>query len=135
MMVTRLAVAAVFVCATAFSETAPTSVTCKDGTASKGGRGACRGHGGVDKTKAAAVAPAPTPPPAAAKTTPSPAPATAPVATAATKVSHGGKAATDDPAGALAKCKDGMYWHGASHSGSCSHHGGVESWLDGTQKH
>ena len=28
-------------------------VTCKDGTTSKGGRGACSGHGGVDKSAGA----------------------------------------------------------------------------------
>jgi Protein of unknown function (DUF3761) len=33
-------------------------VTCKDGTASKAGRGACRGHGGVQKGAEAATAPA-----------------------------------------------------------------------------
>ena len=41
-----------------------------------------------------------------------------------------GKAAVD----LLAKCKDGMYWHSAGHRGACSHHGGVENWLDGTEK-
>jgi hypothetical protein len=50
------------------------------------------------------------------------------------KIAHAGKAATDDPIGALAKCRDGTYWHGTRHSGSCSHHGGVESWMDGTEK-
>ena len=126
---------------------AETTVTCQDGTQSHGGRGACRGHGGVDKTKTNAPAPATSPPPAAAKApAPTPPAATAPPPVAApaphaatsshsagTK-STGGKAATDDPAGALAKCRDGMYWHGTTHSGSCSHHGGVETWLDGSQK-
>ena len=109
---------------------APT-VTCKDGTTGPGGRGACRGHGGVDKGKAAgASAPA-------AKSAPAETPPAAPERHAAAPAPHAsshGKAATDDPSGAIAKCKDGMYWHGAGHSGSCSHHGGVESWLDGTGK-
>ena len=185
-----LALALVFLCATAgAAETAATTVTCKDGTTAQGGRGACRGHGGVDKSKTAgtetnttaaapettvtckdgttshggrgachghggvqkagaapsapAAAPATAaktaPPPAAppahmpAATEPSaPAPRAAPPQTA--KATTGGKAASDDPTGALAKCRDGKYWHGKTHSGSCSHHGGVETWLDGSQK-
>ena len=33
------------------------------------------------------------------------------------------------PAGATAKCKDGTWSMSKTHSGSCSHHGGVASWL------
>lgn len=33
------------------------------------------------------------------------------------------------PAGATAKCKDGTYSMSKTHSGSCSHHGGVATWL------
>jgi len=133
MAAARLTLILVFACVTAWAETAPT-VTCKDGTTSKGGRGACRGHGGIDRSKAAGAAPAEAPPPAASAPPPG-----APTPRAATpepkvNVAQRGKAATDDPTGALAKCRDGMYWHGTRHSGSCSHHGGVESWLDGTQK-
>ena len=36
-----------------------TTVTCNDGSASKGGRGACSGHGGVNKNAAAGSAAAP----------------------------------------------------------------------------
>jgi hypothetical protein len=108
------------------------TVVCKDGSSSKAGRGACHGHGGVDKTKAVATSePAATAPVSAAPPAPA-APAAVPQSVA--KTTHGGKAATDDPAGAIAKCHDGKYWHGASHGGSCSHHGGVETWLDGSQK-
>jgi hypothetical protein len=42
-----------------------------------------------------------------------------------------GKRASTDPTGANARCKDGMYWHGTRHSGSCSRHGGVAEWLQG----
>jgi hypothetical protein len=28
-----------------------------------------------------------------------------------------------------AKCKDGTVSHSAHHSGACSHHGGVASWM------
>ena len=108
------------------------TVVCKDGSSSKAGRGACHGHGGVDKTKAATTSePAATAPVSAAP--PAPAPQAAMPPTVA-KTTHGGKAATDDPSGAIAKCKDGKYWHGSTHSGSCSHHGGVDTWLDGSQK-
>lgn len=34
----------------ASATTTPATVTCKDGTTSKGGRGACSGHGGVNKS-------------------------------------------------------------------------------------
>jgi hypothetical protein len=141
MTVLRLALAMVFVCSTALAETTPSMVVCKDGATSKGGRGACHGHGGVDKSKSAPAdtSAAPTPPPAAKAPAATPAPTThaskpAGATKASTSSSHG-KAATDDPQGAIAKCKDGEYWHGAGHSGACSHHGGVASWMDGTQQH
>lgn len=38
-------------------------------------------------------------------------------------------AAASAPAGATAKCKDGTYSFSKTHSGSCSHHGGVAAWL------
>jgi len=39
-------------------------------------------------------------------------------------------ATTSHPAGSpTAKCKDGTLSYSATHSGSCSHHGGVASWL------
>jgi hypothetical protein len=33
------------------------------------------------------------------------------------------------PSGATAKCKDGSFSMSKQHSGACSHHGGVASWL------
>ncbi len=33
------------------------------------------------------------------------------------------------PAGASAKCRDGSYSFSRSHRGTCSHHGGVASWI------
>jgi hypothetical protein len=36
------------------------------------------------------------------------------------------------PAGATALCKDGTYSFSKTHSGTCSHHGGVAQWLDGS---
>jgi hypothetical protein len=34
------------------------------------------------------------------------------------------------PAGATARCRDGTYSYSQHHSGTCSYHGGVASWLD-----
>jgi hypothetical protein len=36
------------------------------------------------------------------------------------------------PAGATARCSDGTYSFSQHRSGTCSHHGGVEVWLDGS---
>ena len=41
-------------------------------------------------------------------------------------------AADSAPPGATAKCRDGSYSYSQHHSGTCSHHGGVAFWLDGT---
>src|SRR5450631_1957945 len=105
--------------------------TCKDGTTSAAtGKGACSGHGGVQKAaKAAAAATgSATPAPAA------PAAAAAPAAPAAksasaTKSAPTATAGNTDPTGATAKCKDGTYSKSQHHSGTCSSHGGVADWL------
>jgi len=127
---------------------AAAEVTCKDGTTSHGGKGACSGHGGVDKsasgsahggTSAAAATSAPAPgvggssaPAASAPArTAAPAPAaTSPAPT--TPTSHGTAAGEKGPP--TAKCKDGSLSYAQHHSGACSDHGGVAQWLDGTQK-
>jgi hypothetical protein len=78
--------------------------TCKDGTTSMAtGRGACSGHGGVQK--------------------PSKSKPTAEGTAAAPAVAAAG------PAGSTAKCKDGTYSKSQHHAGTCSHHGGVAEWL------
>jgi Protein of unknown function (DUF3761) len=40
--------------------------------------------------------------------------------------------ASTPPPGATALCRDGTYSFSQTHSGTCSHHGGVARWLDGT---
>ena len=109
--------------------------TCKDGTTSTAtGRGACSGHGGVQKAgkSAAAAAPAATEsaspaaapaPSAASKSAPAAAPKATPAAKAAATTGN------TDPTGATAKCKDGTYSKSKHHTGSCSHHGGVAEFL------
>jgi len=86
------------------SGAASTPVMCKDGTTSPhGGRGACSGHGGIDKSASAAPAAAPA------------APAAAPAAAAASSASSASGPVT---------CKDGTTSpHGGR--GACSGHGGI----------
>jgi hypothetical protein len=122
---------------------APT--TCKDGTTSNAtGRGACSGHGGVQKTSgssssgsSAAAAPAATPPaastPPAGSASSQTSPATAKPSSTASSSSSKAAAGNTDPTGATAKCKDGTYSKSKSHSGACSHHGGVDQWLGSSQ--
>jgi uncharacterized protein DUF3761 len=108
---------------------APT--TCKDGTTSTAtGRGACSGHGGVQKTasssSSASAPPAASTPPAGSASAPAAPATTKPAASSSTKPASG----NTDPTGATAKCKDGTYSKSKSHSGACSHHGGVDQWLN-----
>src|SRR5678816_4489379 len=86
-------------------------VTCKDGTLSKGGQGACSSHGGIatkstvkSESKAAASA-AKADANAAAKD------AKAENKTAAKDMKADAKAEEKDAKGATAKCKDNTYSH------------------------
>ena len=111
-----------------------TPTTCKDGTTSMAtGRGACSGHGGVQKpSKSKPALDAPTSAPATAAAPAAAAPAAAPAAAKSSTVSKSAPTATasnTDPTGATAKCKDGTYSKSQHHSGTCSHHGGVAEWL------
>jgi Protein of unknown function (DUF3761) len=98
------------------------AVRCKDGSSSPHpGHGACSSHGGMAKASANDEYTAPMTPPAAARRMPStPVPNLAPAPTG-----HGGKP--------TARCQDGSISFSSHHSGSCSHHGGVARWLDGSQ--
>jgi hypothetical protein len=72
-----------------------------------------------------------TTPPASTVVTPAP----QPTCTNGTYVNSAGstvcspETASSAPAGATAKCVDGTYSFSQSHSGTCSHHGGVAQWL------
>ena len=92
------------------------SVTCKDGTKSVGGQGACSSHGGI-ATKTALKADA--------KDAKTALKADAKMAKAADK------AEDHDAKGATAICKDKTYSHAKSAQGMCSGHGGVAKMLSG----
>ena len=138
---------------------ATAAVTCKDGTTSAAtGRGACSGHGGVDKAAAKSAkrstkaAKADTKAEVKAdtkeakqdtKAAKQESKATARETKAAEKATSksvssdvrqtskvaNATAANTDPTNATAKCKDGTYSHAATHRGACSRHGGVAEWL------
>lgn len=99
--------------AKAEAKASTTTVTCTDGTPSAGGRGACSGHGGIAKSNRAQEK--------AEK-------AEAKAQSAKAKVGNGSRE-DNNPAGAIAKCKDGMYSHSAHRTGTCGHHGGVATWM------
>jgi len=91
-------------------------VTCKDGTTSAhGGRGACSGHGGIDKSASGTGGSASSGSAGASSATTAAAPAAAPAPTASS---------TSSSTGATVTCKDGTT---STHSGrgACSGHGGV----------
>jgi hypothetical protein len=97
-------------------------VGCTDGTMSKGGQGACSGHGGIKTTVPAKAV--------ANKLAASPKAAPKAVTKASTKSAVAVTDASNNvAAGATAKCKDGSYSHAKNHTGACSGHGGVATWM------
>lgn len=118
-------------------------VTCKDGTLSKGGQGACSSHGGIatratvkSEAKAAAStakadasamkSAAKTDAKAAKADAKSPAKETKAEAKSAAKdMKADAKAEEKDAKGATAMCKDNTYSHAKNRQGMCSGHGGV----------
>jgi len=119
--------------------TAGTQVTtlCADGTTSNStGRGTCSGHGGAKGAEATSKAtgkaiPAPATAAAPRASVPTPRASAKATTRASTKSAVVGSGAADDnnPAGAIAKCKDGLYSHAKNRRGACGHHGGVASWM------
>ncbi|HEX7978778.1 MAG TPA: DUF3761 domain-containing protein [Gemmatimonadaceae bacterium] len=118
-------------------------VTCKDGTLSKGGQGACSSHGGIaakstvkSESKAATTA-AKTDAKAMKSAAKADAKATktevksaaketkAEAKSAAKDMKADAKAEEKDAKGATAMCKDNTYSHAKNRQGMCSGHGGV----------
>ena len=133
------AIAAVASLSTAPLNAQAAATICKDGTPSvSSGRGACSGHGGVNKKALKHQKKG-----AKAEVKPSgdagmSASATSPKVSAKARArgnsnsggaSGSGAAEDNNPAGALARCKDGLYSHARNRRGACSRHGGVASWL------
>jgi Protein of unknown function (DUF3761) len=113
------------------------TTVCADGTTSNStGRGTCSGHGGArgaEATSNTTGAPIPAPATAAAPraSVPTPRASTRATTRASSNSAVVGSGASDNnnPAGAIAKCKDGLYSHAAHRRGACGHHGGVASWM------
>ena len=99
--------------------TTPKTVTCKDGTTSQAGQGACSHHGGVKG--------------ATTHTTHSTSSSSGTTHASSSTSGHTAHASSSTSAkNATAKCKDGTYSHSQTQSGACSKHGGVETWLKGS---
>ncbi len=89
---------------------------CGDGTTTNAsGKGACSGHGGVQKASPGTTGAMATP--------------AADAALPPAKLTPSASTSASPPAGATAKCKDGTYSKSKNHSGACSRHGGVANWL------
>jgi len=117
-----------FSAASVGAQTPPKGSTgqCKDGSYTKAQtkRGVCSQHGGVT-TWFADEKPAPKSGAPAAKEAPKdPGKAATPSTGKAAMV----KPPAGTPDNATAKCKDNTYSFAKTHSGACSHHGGVAEW-------
>ena len=115
------------------SRTSGTQVTtiCTDGTTSNStGRGTCSGHGGAKGAEVTSkTTGAPIPAPATAAPPRASARARTRASTNSAVVAGSGAAEDNNPVGAIARCKDGLYSHSQHRRGACGHHGGVASWL------
>jgi hypothetical protein len=125
-----IAVAVATMSAASLEAQGPATI-CKDGTTSvSSGRGACSGHGGVDRKAVSRQKKAARSEAKAAGTLPRTSATARTRASSKSAVVRGSGAAEDNnPASAIARCKDGLYSHAKNRRGACSRHGGVASWL------
>ena len=131
-LLSALAGAVTIVSAASLSAQGAGATICRDGTRSvSSGRGACSGHGGIKvvahhrqivrhETGASTRASLPTPRASVRAQT---------RANANSAVVRAGVAEDRNSAGAIARCKDGLYSHATNRRGACSRHGGVAKWL------
>ncbi|HWE24374.1 MAG TPA: DUF3761 domain-containing protein [Myxococcales bacterium] len=116
--------------AEAKSKKAAATVTCKDGTTSKAGRGACSHHGGVSQAAPAKdAARERSDEPDAEPRTPDAREAPRTQGRAAARTERAPSTSAPSPGQPTARCKDGSMSYAKQHSGACSHHGGVAEWL------
>jgi hypothetical protein len=110
---------------------AQVTTICADGTTSNStGRGTCSGHGGAKGAEATSKATgAAVPAPGTAAVPRASTRATTRANTNSAVVSGSGAREDNNSAGAIARCKDGLYSHARNRQGACSRHGGVASWL------
>ena len=127
-LLTVLAIAISFATVPAYAADTAAQVTCKDGSTSNAGKGACSHHGGVQKKADASGASAATEPAPKAKSTKSA--SNGETHSTSTKSSSTSSKSASATGKATAKCKDGTMSHAKNHEGACSHHGGVAQWLD-----
>ena len=112
-------------------------VTCKDGTKSAGGRGACSKHGGINVAATKAETKVAKTEAKAEKKEAKTAEKAEKKAAAREEKKETKVAKTEakedehEAAGATAECKDHTYSHAKTHKGACSRHGGVAKFLDG----
>ncbi|HEV7991488.1 MAG TPA: DUF3761 domain-containing protein [Gemmatimonadaceae bacterium] len=138
-----VAIGALFVLSAGTLSAQAMKVTCKDGSRSAGGQGACSSHGGIAVAKTATksakadakamkstvkadVNAAKSEAKADGKAMKSAATSDAKTVKAAAKTELEDK----DPKGAIAMCKDKTYSHAKSRQGVCSAHGGVAKFMD-----
>jgi hypothetical protein len=124
------------------SATSGGTVNCADGTTGAAGRGACSHHGGVagaTSTRSDETTRASTPSSEPAEPAPAAAPRerrasssrTSSRTSAGASAPGSGAKEDNDPTGAIAQCKDGLYSHATNRRGACSRHGGVKQWITG----
>lgn len=105
-------------------------VGCKDGTTSVAGRGACSHHGGVGRETERAEPTRESRPSSRTEPTREAHPTSRTETTHADSPAERGEGVDNNASGATARCKDGAYSHAVHHTGACSRHGGVAIWLD-----